>query len=62
MYYVLKVIESACAEADNQVCSCSSVSPDNQNDNENLGNPDNTDTVSVHAGDDIDELLSEDNK
>ena len=38
------------------------ISLDNQNDNENSGNPDNTDAVSVHTGDDFDELLSEDNK
>ena len=38
------------------------ISLDNQNDNENSGNYDNTDAVSVHAGDDFDELWSEDNK
>ena len=37
------------------------ISLDNQNDNdhENSGNLDNSDAVSVHAGDDFDELLSE---
>ena len=38
------------------------ISLDNQNDYEKSGNPDNTDAVSVHAGDDFDELWSEDNK
>ena len=38
------------------------ISLDNQNDYENSGNPDNTDAVSVDAGDDFDELWSEDNK
>ena len=38
------------------------ISLDNQNDYENSGNPDNTDAVNVHAGDDFDELWSEDNK
>ena len=37
------------------------ISLDNQNDKENSENPNNTDAVSVHAGDDTDELLSEDN-
>ena len=38
------------------------ISLDNQDDNENSGNPDNTDAASVHAGDDFDELWSEDNR
>ena len=39
------------------------ISLNKQNDNENSGNPNNTDdAVSVHAGNDFDGLLSEDNK
>ena len=37
------------------------ISLDKQNDNENSGYPDNTDAVSVHVGNDIDELFLEDN-